>query len=86
MTFLLLFYFGRVAVGFPRGRGGEGTVAVTLLLNYKSIRDFSSAASHSVQGHPDYTRLKCACMQTDLRGGWLTEKRGAVAGWISIEL
>lgn len=28
---------------------------------------------HSVQGHPDYTRLKCAfecvCMQRDLRGG-----------------
>lgn len=26
--------------------------------HYKSIRDVSSAASRSVQGHPDYTRLK----------------------------
>ena len=45
-------------------------MAIALRLNYKSIRDFSPAAlARSVQGHLDYTRLKCTCMHTDLRVG-----------------
>lgn len=49
--YFILFYFGGggAAEGFSGGRMAGGTVAIALLLNYKSIRDLSLSPAASIQ-------------------------------------